>query len=111
MRVLVKMVDALGIEQRGASFDAMNGVALTQQELGQIGSVLAGDTGDQCTLRQFASPALNGLYESISTTAAARYCHRIAISRQPKRKRPRFGSRRRVVAGGLRGLTPSPSIP
>jgi hypothetical protein len=37
----------LGVEQRGAALDAVHLVALFQQELGQIGAVLAGDAGDQ----------------------------------------------------------------
>ncbi len=44
---LVQMVDAVGVEERGAALDAMHFVALTDQEFGQIRAVLAGNAGDQ----------------------------------------------------------------
>ena len=47
VRVLVEMVDAVGVEERGAALDAVDDVALLQQELGEIGAILAGDAGDQ----------------------------------------------------------------
>ena len=43
VRVLVEMIDALGVERRGAALDAVDHIALGQQELGEIGAVLAGD--------------------------------------------------------------------
>jgi hypothetical protein len=46
VRILVQVVDAVGVEQRGAPLDAVHLVALVEQELGQIGAVLAGDAGD-----------------------------------------------------------------
>ena len=39
VRVLVKMVDSIRIEQRSAALDAVHLVALAQQELGQVGAV------------------------------------------------------------------------
>ena len=50
VRVLVEVINALGVELRGAALDAVDGVALVQQEFGQIGAVLAGDAGDECGL-------------------------------------------------------------
>jgi hypothetical protein len=47
MWVLVKMVDAIGVEQRAAPLDAMDGVAFAKQKLGQIGSILPCNAGDQ----------------------------------------------------------------
>jgi len=47
MRIAVQMVDAIRIERRGAAFDAVHRVTLFEQQLGQIGTVLSGDTGDQ----------------------------------------------------------------
>ena len=47
MRVLVEMVDAVGVEEGGAALDAVDNVALLQQELGQIGAVLAGNAGNE----------------------------------------------------------------
>ena len=48
MRVLVEMVDPVGVEQGRAAFDAVDGVAFLEQEFGEIGTILAGDAGDQC---------------------------------------------------------------
>src|SRR5205814_8884950 len=47
VRVLVQVIDALGVDERGAPLDAMHHVALGEQELGEIGAVLAGDPGDE----------------------------------------------------------------
>ena len=47
MRILVQVIDAVGIEQRRAALDTMNFIALVEQELGEIGAILAGDAGDQ----------------------------------------------------------------
>ena len=52
VRILVQVVDAVGVEDRGAALDAVHLVALAQQQLGQVGAVLAGDAGDQCCLAQ-----------------------------------------------------------
>ena len=47
VRILVQVVDAVGVEQRGAALDAVDFVALAQQEFGEVGAVLAGDAGDE----------------------------------------------------------------
>ena len=36
----VKVVDTIGIEERGAPLDAVDHIALVQEELGKVGSVL-----------------------------------------------------------------------
>ena len=41
VRVLVQVVDAVGVEKRSAALDAVDFVALGEQELGQVGAVLA----------------------------------------------------------------------
>jgi hypothetical protein len=51
VRVVVEVIDPVGVEARGTADDAVDLVALLQQELGQVGAVLAGDAGDQRTLR------------------------------------------------------------
>ena len=48
VQVLVEPIDTGGVEERAAPLDAMDGVPLPQQERGQIGPVLAGDSRDQC---------------------------------------------------------------
>ncbi len=47
VRVLVEMVDARGVEGRGAALDAVHHIALVQEELGEIRTVLAGNAGNQ----------------------------------------------------------------
>ena len=42
-----KVIDAIGIKERRPPLDAVDGVALLQQELGEVGPVLPGDPGDQ----------------------------------------------------------------
>src|SRR5208337_1603985 len=60
MRILVEMVDARGIERGGAALDPVDFVVLLEQEFGQVGSVLAGDAGDQGFLHYF-TPGLESL--------------------------------------------------
>ena len=50
MRVLVEVVDPRRVERRRAADQAVHLVALAEQQLGQVGAVLAGDPGDQCAL-------------------------------------------------------------
>jgi len=47
VRVLVEVVDAVGVEQRTAALDAVDFVAFVEQEFSQIGAVLAGNAGDE----------------------------------------------------------------
>jgi hypothetical protein len=47
MRILVQVIDAVGVEQRCAALDAVHLVTLVEQELGKIGAILAGDAGDE----------------------------------------------------------------
>jgi hypothetical protein len=42
---LVEVLDPRGVERRGAADDAVDLVALLQQEVGEAGAVLAGDAG------------------------------------------------------------------
>jgi len=48
MRVVVEVVDPLGIERGGAADDAVNLIALGEEEFCQVGPILPGDAGDQC---------------------------------------------------------------
>ena len=47
MRILVQVIDARGVEARRAALDAVDFVALLEQQLGQVGAVLAGHARDQ----------------------------------------------------------------
>ena len=48
VRVTLQMGDALAVIDGGTADDAVDVVALFQQELSQIAAVLAGDAGDEC---------------------------------------------------------------
>ena len=45
----VEVVDAVGVEGAGAADDAVDFVAFGEQEFGEVGAVLPGDAGDECT--------------------------------------------------------------
>jgi hypothetical protein len=47
MRILVQMVNTVGIKKRAATFNAMNDISFFKEQFGEIGSVLPGDTGDK----------------------------------------------------------------
>lgn len=48
--ILVDVVDALGVERRGAAFDAVNLVALFEEKFCKVGTILASYARDQCSL-------------------------------------------------------------
>ena len=50
MGVLVEMIDAIGVEATGAALDAVHDIALLQQQLSQIRTILASDACDQGSL-------------------------------------------------------------
>jgi hypothetical protein len=50
MRILIQMIDAVGIEQRCPALDSVYFVALVEQELGEISAVLAGYACNKCDL-------------------------------------------------------------
>ena len=45
--VAVEMVEATGVEARGAANDAVNLVTLGEQELGEVAAILSGDASDE----------------------------------------------------------------
>jgi len=47
MRVTVEVIDAVGMKGTGATDQAMDCIALGEEELGQIRSALAGHAGDK----------------------------------------------------------------
>ena len=56
VRILIQVVDALGIERGGPALDTMHLVAFLQQELGEVATVLAGNTRDQCLFHMLPIP-------------------------------------------------------
>jgi hypothetical protein len=57
VRVLVKMIYAISIEQGGAALDAVHCVALGEQKFGEVCTILAGNAGDE---RDFTHSAVTG---------------------------------------------------
>jgi hypothetical protein len=47
VRILVKMIDPIGIEQRGATLDAMHLVAFGKQQFRKVCAILARNARDQ----------------------------------------------------------------
>jgi hypothetical protein len=50
VRIMIKMVDAIGIEEACPANDAVHFVSFAQQEGREISPVLTGDPGDQGSL-------------------------------------------------------------
>jgi hypothetical protein len=42
VRVMIEMINALGIKGRCAAFDTVDNVTLAEKELGKVGAILAG---------------------------------------------------------------------
>jgi hypothetical protein len=59
VRLLVQMINALGVEQRGAAPDVMHRVTLFEQGLRKVSAVLAGHADDQ---RHLALPVHFGRF-------------------------------------------------
>ena len=47
VRVLIEVVDPVGIEQGSPALDAVDLITFGQQQFSQVGAVLAGDAGDE----------------------------------------------------------------
>jgi hypothetical protein len=45
VRIMIKMINTLRIERRGAALDAVDAIALAEQEFGKIAAVLASGAG------------------------------------------------------------------
>ncbi len=58
VRILVDVVDAIGIEERGAALDAVDLVAFGEEKLGEVRSVLAGNSCNQGFLQNDDSPSV-----------------------------------------------------
>ena len=49
--IAIQMVDAVGLEERRTAPDAVNDIALLQQEFCEVRAVLAGYARDECDFR------------------------------------------------------------
>jgi hypothetical protein len=50
VRILIEMIDAIGIQKRCAAFDTMNLIPARKQKFSEIGAVLPGDSGNERAL-------------------------------------------------------------
>jgi hypothetical protein len=48
VRILVQVIDAIGVEKRSAALDAVDDIAFAQQEFGEVGAILSGHASEQC---------------------------------------------------------------
>jgi hypothetical protein len=48
VRFVKEMIDAIGVEERRPTLDAVDGIACAEQEFGKVRTVLPSDPGDQC---------------------------------------------------------------
>src|ERR1700722_13397698 len=56
VRILVQVIDSIGIERGCAALDAMNEVPLVEQEFGEIRAILSRNARDQRSLLQVSLP-------------------------------------------------------
>jgi hypothetical protein len=73
--VAIDVVDATGVEGGGSSDDAVDLVALLQEQLGEVGAVLARNAGDEGSL----DTRLHAQLLSGSTLNSAHYYFTVAI--------------------------------
>ena len=106
--VLVNVIDPLGVEQAGATLDAVHDVAFFEQEFGEVAAVLASDAGDEgdfgCWGCGHAVCAGARWCCRKSAYAPARPCSRGMAGRQPKALRRRLSMSLRGVPSGWVGL-------
>lgn len=57
VRILADAVNAARVEKQGAPLDAVHLIALLEQELSHITSVLAGDAADECPFHRLFPPS------------------------------------------------------
>ena len=97
MRIFVQVIDAIGVERRGAALDAVDFVTLLEQQLGEIGAVLAGDAGDQRALaraRSWRRRPVTRRVAHLAARIARRSCgvNRIQNRAEPAAVEPRAAS-------------------
>ena len=52
MRILIEMVDAMGVQQRTTALDAMHFISLVEKELREICAILTGDSSNQSSFQE-----------------------------------------------------------
>jgi hypothetical protein len=65
VRVLVDVVDAARVEQRSSALDAVNLIAFGEKKLGEVCSVLAGDSCNQGSLQTMILLVFRGRLRSV----------------------------------------------
>ena len=93
VRVLVEVLDAPGAEGARAAHQAVDLVALGEQQLGEVRAVLAGDAGDEGLLRGHRPSRAAGIVRSMICRSSQRD-QRSMYSRSSSTQRSNSGSRR-----------------
>ena len=88
VRVAIEMLDPLGVERAGPANDAVNLMALAEQQLGEIAAVLPGDAGDQRLLHRIRSFRYHSIVRPMPSDKGV-------VAVKPKRSRARDTSSRR----------------
>jgi hypothetical protein len=47
MRILIQVINAIGIKGGGTALNSVDDITLFQQKLSKVGAILAGDAGDE----------------------------------------------------------------
>src|SRR3989344_9104898 len=68
VRVLIQMIDAIPVEQRGPALDAVHLVTFFQQKFGEVSPVLPGDASDK---RSYCHTHIVRLYLSSNRTISS----------------------------------------
>lgn len=46
--IFVEMINPVSVDEAGTTFDAVNDISFAKEKFGEVGAILAGDTGDEC---------------------------------------------------------------
>jgi hypothetical protein len=89
MEIAVEVIDSSSVERRGPPFDAVNDVALSKQQLGEISAVLSGHAGDQCNVYSHAlTSILKTIWpQSVKTKGRGDWYAPIALTIRPNGRR------------------------
>src|SRR6056297_1304186 len=92
VRILVDMVDPLGVEQRRTALDPVHLVTLFQKEFSKVGTILPGDSGDEGALHPAVS---REVILSVPAASALVICYSLCPQHATRRGRPAKAGLRR----------------
>jgi hypothetical protein len=65
VKILIKVVDPAGVEERAPALDAVYLISLLKQQLRKIGSILTGDACNKCSFHVCMPPVFLNLYKMV----------------------------------------------